>query len=268
MMKIPVLSRRAALAALSVPAAGALTSVARAAPPIDDSAFRDVCFLTPQSIEGPYYLDPGLVRAQIAEGRTGVPLRVDLRVIDGATCKPRKRARVDIWHADAQGIYSGYEGQGDKQNLSTVGQKFLRGTQFTDSKGAVSFKTIYPGWYTGRATHIHFKVLVDDRNVLTGQLYFPDAINEFLYANIPAYAGRLNPRDVVNANDRFANFRDPNRLSFCAVKEERDCYAVSLVLGIDRFAVAQAGRPPREGSSPELPADERVRLLIPGFSVK
>ena len=268
MLKTPVLSRRAAFAALSVPAASALTGVARAAPLTDYSTSRDVCLLTPQSIEGPYYLDPGLVRAQIAEGRTGVPLRVDLRVIDGATCKPSKRARVDVWHADAQGIYSGYEGQGDKQDLSTVGQKFLRGTQFTDSKGAVSFKTIYPGWYTGRATHIHFKVLVDDRNVLTGQMYFPDAINEFIYANIPAYAGRLKPRAVVNANDRFASFKDPNRLSFCAVKEERDCYAVSLILGIDRFAVAQADRPPREGDSPEQPAAERVRLLIPGFSVK
>jgi protocatechuate 3,4-dioxygenase beta subunit len=239
-----------------------------AAPLADTAASHDVCSLTPQSIEGPYYLDPHLVRAQIADGRTGVPLRVDLRVIDGATCKPSKRARVDIWHADAQGIYSGYEGQGDKQQLSTVGQKFLRGTQFTDGKGAVSFNTIYPGWYTGRATHIHFKVLLDDRNVLTGQMYFPDAVNEFIYANISAYAGRLGPRAVVNANDRFANFHDPNRLSFCAIKEERDCYAASLTLGVDRAAVAQAGRLPREGGAPEQPAAERVRLLIPGFGVK
>src|ERR1700687_5865911 len=99
MLKTPVLSRRAAFAALSVPAVNALTSAARAAPFVDAGGFRDVCFLTPQSIEGPYYLDPKLVRAQIAEGRAGVPLRIDLRVIDGATCKPSKRARVDIWHA-------------------------------------------------------------------------------------------------------------------------------------------------------------------------
>jgi protocatechuate 3,4-dioxygenase beta subunit len=266
MLKTPVLSRRAAFAALSIPAAGALTGAARAAP-LANNALRDVCMLTPQSIEGPYYLDPRLVRAQIAEDRAGVPLRVDLRVIDGATCKPSERARVDIWHADAQGIYSGYEGQGDKQNLSTVGQKFLRGTQFTDSAGAVSFETIYPSWYTGRATHIHFKVLLDDRDVLTGQMYFPDAVNEFIYANVPAYADRPGPRAAVNANDRFANFHDPNRLSFCAIKEERDCYAASLVLGVDRFAVAQANRPPRESGAAQ-PAVERVRLLIPGFTGK
>jgi protocatechuate 3,4-dioxygenase beta subunit len=265
MLKTPMLSRRAAFAALSVPAVSALTGAARAAPLAEPGAPRDVCFLTPQSIEGPYYLDPRLVRAKIAEGRAGVPLRVDLRVIDGATCKPSKRARVDIWHADAQGIYSGYQGQGDKQDLSTVGQTFLRGTQFTDGNGAVRFETIYPGWYTGRATHIHFKVLLEDHNVLTGQMYFPDAVNEFIYANIPAYAHRLNPRAVVNANDRFATFDDPNRLSFCAIKEERDCYAVSLILGVDRFAVARAKRPPRENDVPEQPAIERVRLLIPGF---
>src|SRR6202048_4062521 len=241
MPRTPVLSRRAAFAALAVPAASALIRAADAAPFAD----ADVCFLTPQSIEGPFYLDPRLVRAQIAEGRAGVPLRVDLRVIDGATCKPSERARVDIWHADAQGIYSGYEGQGDKQDLSTVGQKFLRGTQFTDGKGAVSFATLYPGWYEGRATHIHFKVFLDMRNVLTGQMYFPDAINEFIYANIPAYAGRLNTRAVVNANDRFANFNDAKRLSFCAVKEERDRYAVSLTLGVGRLAVVQEERPPR-----------------------
>jgi protocatechuate 3,4-dioxygenase beta subunit len=266
MPKTPLLSRRAAFAALSIPAASALTTAAHAAPLADTGPLRNVCFLTPQSIEGPYYLDPRLVRTQIAEGRAGIPLRVGLRVIDGSTCKPTERARVDIWHADAQGIYSGYEGQGDKQNLSTVGQKFLRGTQFTDSEGAVNFETIYPGWYTGRATHIHFKVLLDDRNVLTGQMYFPDAVNEFIYANIPAYADRLQPRAVVNTNDRFVNFHDPNRLSFCAIKEERDCYAVSLILGVDRFAVAQAARPPREGSTPAPMPVERVRLLIPGFS--
>lgn len=263
-----LLSRRAAFAAFSLPATGLFVSSARAAPLADTSALRDACFLTPQSIEGPYYLDPRLVRSQIAEGRTGIPLRVNLRVVDGATCEPSAGARVDLWHADALGIYSGYEGQGDRQDISTAGQKFLRGTQFTDGNGSVSFETIYPGWYAGRATHIHFKVLLDDRNVLTGQMYFPDAVNEFIYANVSAYSNRLNPRSVVNANDRFANFHDPNRLSFCAVKEERDCYAASLVLAVDRFAVAQAERPAREGAGAEQPAIDRVRLLIPGFNLK
>ena len=264
MLKTPLLSRRAAFAALAASAANAWSGATRAATPADPGAFRNVCFLTPQSIEGPFYLDPRLVRAQIAEDRAGVPLRLDLHVIEGATCKPIERARVDIWHADARGFYSGYERQGDRQDVSTVGQKFLRGTQFTDSEGAVRFETIYPGWYTGRATHIHFKVILDDRNVLTGQTYFPDALNEFLYANVPAYAERLFPRAVVNSNDQFANFHDPNRLSFCAVKEERDSFVASLVLGVDRSAIAKADLPPRQGNAQGQPAVGRARLLIPG----
>jgi protocatechuate 3,4-dioxygenase beta subunit len=267
MFKTPVLSRRAAFSALALSAANAWSGAAHAASPADPGAFRNVCFLTPQSIEGPFYLDPRLVRTEIAEGRAGVPLRVDLHVIDGAACKPIERARVDIWHADARGIYSGVEQQGDKQDVSTVGEKFLRGTQFTDSGGAVSFTTIYPGWYVGRATHIHFKVILDDRNVLTGQTYFPDALNEFIYANIPAYADRLIPRAVVNSNDQFANFDDPNRLSFCAIKEERDCFAASLVLGVDPSAVAKANLPPRQGNAQGQPAVGRARLLIPGFKL-
>jgi protocatechuate 3,4-dioxygenase beta subunit len=267
MLKAPVLSRRAAFSALAISAANAWSGAARAASLADPAAFRNVCFLTPQSIEGPFYLDPRLVRAEIAEDRAGVPLRLDLHVIDGAACRPIERARVEVWHADARGIYSGYERQGDRQDVSTVGQRFLRGTQFTDGGGAVSFKTIYPGWYTGRATHIHFKVILNDRNVLIGQTYFPDAVNEFIYANIPAYADRLIPRAVVNSNDQFANFHDPDRLSFCAIKEERDCFAASLVLGVDPSAVAKADLPPRRGSAPGQPAVGHARVLIPGVNL-
>src|SRR5260370_20003100 len=114
MLKTPVVSRRAAFAALSVPAANALTSAAHASPLADSSAFRDVCFLTPQSIEGPFYLEPRLVRAQIADGQPVVPLRVDVSVIDGATCNPTAGARVDVRHGDVHGVYSGYDGQGVK----------------------------------------------------------------------------------------------------------------------------------------------------------
>ncbi len=259
---MPTLSRRQVLTALSIPAASLIATGSRAS---SLSALNDVCFMTPQSIEGPYYLDPLLVRANIGEDRQGVPLRVNLRLIDGATCKPSERARVDLWHADARGVYSGYPGQGDKEDVSTTGQKFLRGTQFTDSEGSVTFETIYPGWYVGRATHIHFKVLIDDRNILTGQMYFPDAVNEFIYTNVALYAGRLSSRDIVNANDSFANFHDPRRLAFASIKEERDCYVASLVLGVDRSAVANAERPPRESREPAAPKVERVRLLVPGF---
>ncbi|MGE7157141.1 hypothetical protein ACQKJ1_25815 [Methylorubrum rhodesianum] len=83
-------------------------------------------------------------------------MRLRLRVIEAGPCTPVAGARVDVWHSDARGLYSGYPGQGDDRAVDTSGQTFLRGTQMTDEGGWVSFETIYPGWYAGRATHIHF----------------------------------------------------------------------------------------------------------------
>ncbi|SFM72163.1 Dioxygenase [Methylobacterium pseudosasicola] len=104
-----------------------------------------MCVLTPQSIEGPFYVDPKLVRIDITEGRDGIPLRLRLRVIHAGPCTPVADARIDIWHCDARGLYSGYPGQGDDRSIDTSGQTFLRGTQTTDSEGCATFDTIYPG---------------------------------------------------------------------------------------------------------------------------
>ena len=268
-------SRRAALAALSASAASLLPASALAAATSDVDASRGLCLLTPQSVEGPYYLDPHLVRSDIVEGRPGVPLRVQLRVIEAGPCTPLPKTRVDIWHADARGIYSGYEGQGDGRDLSTVGEKFLRGTQFSDSGGWVAFDTIYPGWYAGRATHVHFKVFLDERSILTGQLYFPDALNEFIYTQVPAYRERARSRNIVNANDGIVAADDPDRRSFCAIKEERERYVASLVLGVDRNGKPQSteggvppppGGAPAGGPPPETPVTgDRAKTLVPGI---
>jgi protocatechuate 3,4-dioxygenase beta subunit len=120
----------------------------------------DVCLLTPDVTQGPYYFDPKLVRADITEGKPGVPVTFRLQVVD-ATCRPLAGARVDIWHCDAGGLYSNYAGQGDDHAhpVSTDGATFLRGTQIADAHGIVDFKSIYPGWYHGRTTHVHFRSL-------------------------------------------------------------------------------------------------------------
>ena len=115
--------------------------------------------------------------------------------------RPLSGVRVDVWHCDARGFYSGYEGQGDDQATSTVGQKFLRGVQITDGNGLVTFETIYPGWYHGRTTHIHIKAFLGDGKVATSQLFFPDALSEFIYENISPYAERKAARDTINATD-------------------------------------------------------------------
>lgn len=253
-------SRRRFLTGLTVaPASLVPHSAQSAASPHATAVPEDsVCVLTPQSVEGPFYVDPKLVRADITEGRNGIPLRLRLRVIEAGPCTPVAGARIDIWHCDARGLYSGYPGQGDDRSIDTSGQTFLRGTQTTDTGGWATFDTIYPGWYTGRATHIHFKTFLADRNVLMGQIYFPDALNEFIYANVPAYTGRTTERLVVNANDGIATEQDPRRRAFCAIKEEKDRYLASLTLGVDRSADAR-------GDERDVTSDGRPERPGPGF---
>lgn len=272
-------SRRGLLAALGASVAG--WRPASAAAQGSAVSVEDACWLTPQAVEGPFYRDPKLVRTDIREGRHGVPLHLALQIVEAGACTPLAGARVDVWHCDAQGLYSGYPGQGDAGTVDTTGQTFLRGSQTADAAGRVGFETIYPGWYPGRATHVHVKVFLDARTMFTGQIYFPDALSEFLYAQVPAYGGRAGERQIVNANDGLAAGGDPKRRGFCAVKEERDRYRATLMLAVDRSASATApfpapggrpqGRPPgpQPGSMPRprprMGAAERLRALVPGL---
>lgn len=245
----------------------------------------DACILTPQAEEGPFYVDPKLVRSDISESRPGVPLSLKFRVIEAGACTPISGARVDIWHCDARGLYSAFAGQGDGHNIDQSSATFLRGTQMADSAGQTAFKTIYPGWYDGRATHIHFKVFLDDRTVLTGQTFFPEAINEFIYTNVPDYTGRPGQRLVINANDGIARQSDPEHRAYCAVKEERDRYVAMLTLAVDRNAKVSEtkphgpppggpppGPPPSglfgflHGGPPQAPViKDRLAALVPGI---
>lgn len=167
-------------------------------PPAGEPA--GTCTLFPQAVEGPFYFDPDLVRADITQNRPGLPLRLKLRVIAAGPCKPIANARVDVWHADATGFYSGYAGQGTNRDISTKGETYLRGTQITDADGFVTFQTIYPGWYPGRTPHIHVKVFLDDNTLVTGQMYFPDDVSAKVYATNAPYADRPKA-DTTNAND-------------------------------------------------------------------
>jgi protocatechuate 3,4-dioxygenase beta subunit len=259
------ISRRRALAgmvgsAAALPAAGrAIAAGAEATVPLSPAA-ANVCRMTPRMVEGPFYFDPTLVRRDIAEGRTGVPLKLVLQVTDGTTCQPIVGARVDVWHCDATGQYSGYDGQGDGREISTKGEKFLRGTQITGSGGEAEFTTIYPGWYRGRTTHIHFKVLLDEKAMLTGQMYFPDALSEYIFTNIAPYNTRSGKRDTLNGTDFIAG-ADGDHISFVNVREEADTYVATLVIGVDRNAEPErsgSGRPPGPppGMGPPLRGSE------------
>src|SRR2546427_11403626 len=150
------------------------------------------CVLTPELTEGPYYIAKEKVRRDITEGKAGTPLTLKLGVVDASTCRPIKGAAVDIWHADAAGVYSGF-GQG------VANRTFMRGIQKTDAKGIATFRTVYPGWYQGRTVHIHVKVHLGGNVVHTGQLFFSDSLTDRVYRNAP-YNKRPS-RTTRNAND-------------------------------------------------------------------
>jgi protocatechuate 3,4-dioxygenase beta subunit len=148
------------------------------------------CLLQREVTEGPYYLDLNLVRRNIRVGRSGTALSLRFKVIDASTCKPISGASVELWHADAAGVYSGVSGNSGN---------FLRGIQKTNSAGIARFETIYPGWYRGRTPHIHMKVFVGGNEVHTGQVFFRQATNRSVYAQ-GSYRSR-GTNDTTNGSD-------------------------------------------------------------------
>ena len=175
---------------------------------------------------GPFYIPNEKVRRNIREGEPGTPLALRLGVVDAARCTPIPGAAVDIWHADAGGEYSGWE-----ENLSS-GRTFLRGIQRTDAQGIARFDTIYPGWYQGRAVHIHVKVHVSGRVVHTGQLFFDDALTDAVYARKPVHAcGRT--RDTRNGTGLDLR-RAAGADRCCASCAQGTGYAGTISMGVRR----------------------------------
>jgi len=229
---MPNPSRRDALRLLAITAVGgamvsrASLATAAGAEPALLLAQADVCVITPETTAGPFYFDPELERSDITDGRQGLATRVRLQVVD-ALCKPIEGARVDIWHCDAQGQYSGYPDQ--PGGVSTVGEKFLRGTQMTDAGGIATFETIYPGWYPGRTAHIHFRVFLASDEQLTGQIFFPDDASDKVYAGHAKYA-RSGQRDTLNSNDGIALRAGSG--AFATVETLPDAYDVAMIIGV------------------------------------
>jgi protocatechuate 3,4-dioxygenase beta subunit len=159
--------------------AGAPTAAATPAAAAPTTGTLPSCVVRPEMTEGPYFVDEMLDRSDIrpdpATGTVseGVPLALTFLVSQvgaGATCAPLAGAQVDVWHCDALGVYSDVQG--------SVGTKFLRGYQVTDAAGRAAFTTIYPGWYRGRATHIHFKIRTGAGYEFTSQLFFDDTLSQ------------------------------------------------------------------------------------------
>jgi protocatechuate 3,4-dioxygenase beta subunit len=180
------------------------------------------CVLTPELTEGPYYIANEKVRHNITEGRPGAPLTLKLTVVDASTCKPIRNAAVDIWHCDAGGDYSAF---------STPNQRtYCRGIQRTDANGVATFQTIYPGWYQGRAVHIHVKVHVGGNVVHTGQFFFADSVTDAVYRRAP-YSRRPN-RTTRNANDSI--YVNGGSKSMLRVAKSGSGYVGRVTMGVSR----------------------------------
>ncbi len=161
-------------------------------------AASKTCVATQAIEEGPYYLADTPTRSDVTDGQDGKAITLTFTVLD-TSCKPIKNARVDIWYANAQGVYSGVASRGDDLGAGVNSGKFLRGTQYTNAKGIVTFKGIYPGWYPARTIHIHEKIWVGGKQVLTTQTYFTDKQNAAVMATAP-YNSRGAQR-VTNGSD-------------------------------------------------------------------
>ncbi|MDX6666195.1 MAG: hypothetical protein QOG68_2401 [Solirubrobacteraceae bacterium] len=157
------------------------------------------CLLQREVTEGPYYLDLDLIRRTITEDRKGTPLTLDFTVVNASTCKPIKQALVELWHADADGAYSGVSG-----NTGT----WLRGGQRSGAKGRVRFETIVPGWYTGRTPHIHTKVFISGNEIHTGQVFFrPKTLSQVYAQGVYAARGQADQSNSADSIYRQAGSR-------------------------------------------------------------
>ena len=218
------LERLGGLLVTAVGAAGLKIDSSEGAGPAAVASGEVSCVLTPEQTEGPYYIANEALRRNITEGRPGAPLLLRAFVVNASTCKPIKAAAVDIWHADAGGVYSGF-GSG------AASRTFMRGIQRTNAKGLALFRSVYPGWYQGRTVHIHVKVHLGGNVVHTGQLYFPDTVTDAVYRKHP-YSARPN-RDVRNAADSI--FRNGGSKSLLSVKKNSaGVYVATIMMGVHR----------------------------------
>ena len=194
------------------------------------------CIVRPEQYEGPFFVDEKLNRSDIRSDptdgriRPGTPLALTLLVsrLNSGDCQPLQGTQIDIWHCDAQGVYSDVQDPG----FNTIGQKFLRGYQITDVRGEARFVTVYPGWYPGRTVHIHFKIRTApgaQRSFeFTSQLYFDDVLTDRVHATAPYNTN--GPRTARNQHDWI--FRRGGDQLMLAPQTTADGFAATFAIAL------------------------------------
>ncbi len=160
------------------------------------------CVLIPTETAGPFPLDlttnTNFFRQDVRESKTGVQLNLKMKIVGVNNCQPMQNLRVNIWHCDKDGLYSGYSQSG---NPGQAGLTYLRGYQITDANGEAEFITILPGWYNGRICHIHFQVYVSSSYAAISQLTFdPTTKNAIYTANSSLYTKGTDPTSLSSDN--------------------------------------------------------------------
>jgi protocatechuate 3,4-dioxygenase beta subunit len=196
------------------------------------------CVGTAALTEGPYFVDEKLLRSDIRTDTSngvvaaGVPLTLNFNVsrITNNSCAPLTGAYLDVWHCDAAGIYS------DESANGSSGRKFLRGYQITDANGAVNFTSVYPGWYSGRAVHIHFKLRLFAGTTktyeFTSQFFMDETLTSSIHGNSP-YNTR-GQRNTLNSTDGIYNSLTAAQKSALTLSTTKttDGYAGVINLGV------------------------------------
>lgn len=223
----------AAVAMTQGDGAEAATTAATAAACATESSEQEV---------GPFYVAEGLVRSAITAGEDGIPLTITVTYLDPETCAPAPGLAVDVWQANAAGVYS------DEQSENTVGETYLRGVQITDAAGKVTFTTIVPGWYAGRTMHIHSRVYAGGTVsgssysyagatlLYTGQWFFPDDVDTAVAAST-TYSGNHTTR-TTNAQDRVYTSQGGSGHVLAVSGSASQGYTATLTMYVDSGATA------------------------------
>jgi len=208
---------------------GAAATTAAAATASAAATTLPSCIVRPALTEGPYFVDEKLDRSDIRSDpgtgvvRPGTILNLNFLVsrVSGSACTALVAAMVDVWHCDALGVYSDVD--------SARGQKFLRGFQNTDASGSAKFMTVYPGWYQGRAVHIHFKIRPTSSSEFTSQLFFDDALSTQVFAQAP-YSQKGTQGITRNSSDGI--FQQSGGKLLLSVTKSGDVYSATFDIGL------------------------------------